>query len=185
MRHCEDNKADREIGQYWEREFCKLAGRYNFTFTPLQIGRPNSASAYNLQGKKWNHYTLPDIVIWTHPGQHHEIKHKSPTIIGQFGLEKYRFDSLFTFAQETNQDVMYTIHNHALNGGRDNKVNILEHWLTANILELNNAWNFEQSNGTSYVNGQRMINIPIYYWDISLWIPLAEYWNDIKKVRYE
>ena len=175
--HCSDNSSDRTKGAYWEREFCKLAADSGYIFTPLQLGRASSASAYSRISGTWKHLTLPDITVWTYPGQHHEIKHKDPTYNGCFGLEKYRFDALFSFADITKQDVMYTIHNHALNGGTDNKENHLEHWFTANILELNHKQASTQSNGTSWVNGQKKSNIPIYYWNIDLWKPLAEYWK--------
>ena len=114
MKQCSNLVADSTLGQYWERQFCCMAANFGFMFSPLQIGRSTSAMAY--KGKAFNCFTLPDITIWTFPGQHHKIKHKNPTHTCEFGLEVYRFDALVAFAQETRQDVMYTIDNHDLAG---------------------------------------------------------------------
>lgn len=174
MEHCKNNVADREIGAFWERQFCLLSADVGKSFTPMQIGRDNSAMAFSKNGR-WNKYTLPDVTVWTAPGEHHEIKHKNPTKNGMFGLEVYRFNALFWFARETQQDVMYTIHNHALAGGREIKENKIEHWITANILALNDNWVYT-TNGNSWVNGQRK-ETQIHYWPISLWQPLVAYWG--------
>jgi hypothetical protein len=177
MGHCDDNDKDRKIGQLWERKFCEIASEFGYLFTPLQINHGVSIQAFSKNGKKWNRFTLPDVVIWTFPGQHHEIKHKGPTPAGWFGLERYRFDALLAFAEKTRQDVMYTIHNHALTGGRDVLDNDIDHWVTANIHLLNGTWAHLQENGTSWVNGVKKTKVPIYYWDINLWIPLRLYWE--------
>ena len=174
--HCTDNKADRKVGEYWERQFCILAAAKKMVFTPMQIGRQGSAQAFGLVGGGWDKYTLPDVTIWTYPGQHHEIKHKDPTRNGWFGLETYRLRSLLAFASQTQQDVMYTIHNHALNGGRDNLDNHISHWLTVRITDLEGAWVHKQSNGTSWVNGNKEAGIEILYWPVELWEPLTGYW---------
>lgn len=175
MKHCGNLKADRKLGELWERNFCKLAARHGLTFTPMQIGRAESAQAYSIQNGKWNSLTLPDITVWTAPGQHHEIKHKNPTSHGSFGLEVYRFNALIAFAQETGQDVMYTIHNHDLCGGRNTTVNKIEHWFTVNVLDLPGRHSFLSKNGSSYVSGVKT-KVPIFYWQTDLWTPLAEYW---------
>lgn len=177
--HCSDNSSDRIKGAYWERCFCKLAARNNYWVTPFQLGNSNSAAAYSLVINKWNILTLPDIVIWNAPGQYHEIKHKSPTYYGLYGLEKYRFNALLEFTKITSQPVLYTIHNHALNGGTDNRENYIEHWFTANILELDNRWAKKQENGVSWVNGIKRNDIEIYYWDSSLWQLLKTYWENL------
>ena len=167
--HCANNQSDREKGQYWEKCFCNLAGRFGFVFTPLQIGRNGSAVAYELKNGSWNYFTLPDVTIWSSPSQHHEIKHKSPTNDGCYGLEVYRFDALMKFYNLTKQKVMYTIHNHSLNGGTNNRDNYLEHWFTVDISNLNQHWDHVQLNGTSWINGEKRENIQIYYWSSSLW----------------
>ena len=172
---CKNLQADRGLGEYWEREFCKLAAQQGFSITPMQIGRTKSAQAYRQEGSAWHHLTLPDITVWTCPGQHHEIKHKNPTQHGAFGLEKYRLDALLWFANETKQDVLYTIHNHDLSGGRDKKENNIEHWLTAKITDLDGKHNFACM-FTSYVNGEKR-KVPGFYWDMKLWQPLSEYWR--------
>ena len=175
MGHCEDNQADRKLGNYWERQFCKMAAQYSFMFTPMQIKHQGAIQAFNKTQQEWNHFTLPDVTIWTAPGQHHEIKHKCPTRYGTFGLEAYRFYALLKFAHETKQDVLYTIHNHALSGGRESKFNTIEHWLTANVLQLNETWIFE-ARLPSWVDGKRKIVLQ-YFWPVDLWIGLANYWQ--------
>jgi len=178
-KQCIDLKGDRGLGEYWERQFCLLAFQEGYSFTPLQIGKNEAAVAWQRdehENTKWNPFLLPDVVIWTSPGEHHEVKHKNPTRFGTFGLEVYRFESLLRFAEETKQDVMYTIHNHDLSGGRDGKVNYIIHWVTANVLDLDGTWKGEYW-GPSWVNGKEK-RVPIYYWNTDLWIPLGRYWGN-------
>jgi len=175
--HCSNNANDRNKGAYWERQFCLLASDCGMVFTPMQLGRTKSASAYSRVNGEWNIYTLPDITIWTSPGQHHEIKHKEPTFDNCFGLEVYRFDRLLDFANVTKQSVYYTIHNHKLNGGTDCRENRIEHWFTVDIRDLCNSWETMRVNGVSWVNGERRENIHIYYWKSELWYPLSELWE--------
>lgn len=171
MGHCTNNAADRGLGAYWEMQFCAMALLSGRSFSPLQLDHKGSAVAY----QQANVYTLPDVTIWTHPGEHHEIKHKNPTRSGMFGLEVYRYNALKWFARETKQDVLYTIHNHDLAGGRDVKLNDIAHWWTVNILKLDHNWR-EQRWGYSWVGGQRK-EVSIYYWSIGLWQPLQWYWR--------
>jgi len=176
--HCVDNVADRALGKFWEERFCLLAADLGLSFTPMQIGRSKSAAAYSRSQAKWNIHTLPDITVWTYPGQHHEIKHKNPTKrYGNFGLELYRLDALVWFAKETRQDVMYTIHNHDLSGGRNGKENKLEHWFTVDVLDLVGKECFIGEHTDSYVNGGPK-NRTIYYWKPNLWKPLSMYWGN-------
>lgn len=147
--------------------------RRGLMFSPMQIGRNGSAVAY--QGPHWKPLTLPDVTVWTAPGQHHEIKHKNPTTWGMFGLEEYRLNALLAFTSETEQDVMYTIHNHDLSGGRDAQVNKIEHWLTVNVLDLAGAWK-KKTPGFSWVDGQKK-TVAICYWPTNMWSSLTEYWN--------
>lgn len=174
MQHCSDNIADRKLGEYWERRFCEIAAEFGFVFSPLQIGRDIAAAAFWLEGKKWNQFTLPDITIWTAPGQHHEIKHKNPTRSGRFGLEAYRFHALLDFAKITKQAIMYTIHNHDLSGGRNSPDNHITHWFTANVKDLDDK--FFVSNNPSWVNGKKVDNVTTYYWPVELWQPLTAFW---------
>ena len=130
------------------------------TFTPHQIGRSKSASAFYKKGQKWNHFTLPDVTVWSAPGEHHEIKHKTTTASGRFGLEHYRLNSLVAFANETKQVVKYTIHDHK--GDRDDRTNRPEDWLTISVLRLLSAT--KQDSWTwSYVSGEKT-RVPIWYW---------------------
>lgn len=177
VEHCGNNGADRALGDYWERVFCYMAATYGRSFTPLQIGRNDSAQAACILGGRWHKEVLPDVTIWTHPGQHHEIKHKNPSRDGYFGLELYRFEALMWFAEETQQDVMYTIHNHDLSGGRDARENHIEHWFTVNVRELDGHWAKLRSH-YSYYNGERTkTKIRQYFWSPDLWVPLQEYWQ--------
>ena len=172
---CSDLRADRGLGALWERNFCLLASRFGKSFTPHQIGRDGaSAAAFARQSKHWNAYTLPDVTVWTAPGEHHEIKHKAPTKYNSFGLERYRFDALVWFRKETGQAVFYTIHNHFLAGGRDVAENCIEDWVTCEVGRL--AGQFKEWPGTSYVGG-KPTQVPICYWNVGLWRPLQEIWT--------
>lgn len=180
--HCSDNQADRAMGAYWERQFCLLAATYGLWFSPLQIGRQTSAVAWCGAPGTWHSLTLPDITIWTAPGQHHEIKHKAPTGQGYFGLEAYRFRALIAFTTVTRQAVFYTIHNHALAGGREQRANDLRHWITANVNDLRNS-PYRTFSGSSYVNGKRVDGIAINYWRSTLWQPLETIFDSIGAIE--
>lgn len=161
----------RKLGKKWELAFCSLASEFGKSFTPMQIGRKDSIAAF-LGTKK---YTLPDVTVWTAPGEHHEIKHKNPTSWMMYGLEVYRFKALLWFARETKQDVMYTIHDWDAAGGRDAPNNI-EHWFTANVLHLNENWVETNSDWGSIVNGKWHNNVPIHFWSVDSWCSLSDYW---------
>lgn len=179
--HASNNKADRELGEYWERCFCVWAARFGKTFTPMQIGRKESAQAFNGVNGKYNSYTLPDVTVWTAPGEHHEIKHKSPIDnVEWYGLEEYRLNALLWFTRETKQDVLYTIHNHKLSGGRNSKIDKLEHWFTVNVLDLPDRI-AHRKQIQSYVNGMTKQNIPTFFWHMDLWMPLLDFWKRNKK----
>jgi hypothetical protein len=134
------------------------------------------AAAYERHpGGKWNVLTLPDITIWTAPGQHHEIKHKCPTRYGCYGLEQYRFDALLWFAETTKQLMYYTIHDHSLSGGRDCQSNSIDHQRTASVTHL--ADNIHETRwGYSWVDGVKK-SVPIHYWAVSHWQPLRQIWE--------
>jgi len=170
-KHCSDLERDRKTGLLWEKNFCKLASDRGFMLTPLQIGRQAAASAYKARRR----VLLPDIVLWTYPGQYHEIKHKNPTKYGSYGLEKYRFDALVEFAAESRQGVFYTIHDHDLAGGRGVAINDIHHWRTVSILQLVDTWEYSGP-GATWWNGQKVSAI-IYYWSSKLWIPLLTLWK--------
>lgn len=139
-------------------------------FSALQIGRDGSTIAR--KGRKV--FTLPDVTIWTAPGQHHEVKHKNP-IRGTFGLEEYRFRALVAFAGETKQSVLYTIHNHDLAGGRDMRLNNIDHWITADVARLRGRW-VDRHDCPTWCNGARAV-VPTLFWPVELWMPLEYYWD--------
>lgn len=179
MKICQDLNGDRKLGGYWEREFCKMAADFDKIFTPMQLGRDTSIVAYQKNGAGWNHYTLPDVTVWSAPGEHHEIKHKDPFNDWEngpsYGLEVYRFNALLRFAEATGQTILYTVHNHQKAGGRDIKDNDIAHWEVANVKHLNNKWHTCRD-GFSYVNGSKKV-VPIYYWSTDLWLPLQTFWK--------
>lgn len=172
---CADLNGDRDMGDFWERQFCFLAAQYGRCFTRHQFKRKAAATAvYPITGGLYKAIVLPDITVWSAPGEHHEIKHKAPTKHGTFGLERYRLDSLLKFADETKQPVQYTIHDHSRCGGRNAQVNRLGDWITADVRALANSIDFV-GNGPSYVNGEQR-KVEICYWDSCKWIPLADFW---------
>lgn len=182
MAQCTDLVGDRATGNYWERQFCKMAATFSKSFTAQQIGRTNSACAYYRDKSRYLHKTLPDVTIWTRPGEHHEIKHKDPTVSGEFGLEYYRINALYWFARETGQDVFYTIHNYGFvlaDTRQERKAeteNDISHWLTASIMDLVYREHRIDKNGVSWVNGQRTEGIEIWYWNSNLFFPLQDLW---------
>jgi hypothetical protein len=184
--HCANLSGDREVGAYWEREFCKLAARYGRSFTAHQIGREKSAVAWVRSGGAWNSWTLPDITLWTRPGEHHEIKHKDPCSWG-FGLERYRLEALRAFWEETGQSVYYTLHDYSRQpdssldyetqrrARKENPKSIAEHWVTAPVSELISPEPREEW-GYSYVGGVKK-RVPICYWPSSLFQPVVWLWR--------
>ncbi len=168
MNHCENLKADRSLGEYWETQFCSMMADDGKMFTALQIGRPSSARAYSKINGKLDGIITPDVTIWTSPGEHHEIKHKNLARNGRFGLEEYRLESLVRFANETQQNVMYTIHDHK--GNREDRTNRREDWITASVLRLATATK-TKSMTESWVNSKKKL-VPIFYWMPQLFEPL-------------
>ena len=177
--HWNNLEKHREWGRYWEEQFCKLAAKYGKSFTANQIGQTSSARAFFHNGRRFSWHVLPDITLWTAPGEHHEIKHKNPTWRGEFGLEDYRLEALLWFAGETGQSVYYTIHNHDLAGGRDVRINDIAHWVTVNVLELDGTW-IRSDVGDTYYNGGRGRKVRLY-WDIRLWRPLESLWTPVEE----
>jgi len=177
---CVDLNGDRELGAHWEREFCKLAAKHGRAFTPHQLGRPKSAQAYFIHGGKYYPMTLPDITIWTRPGEHHEVKHKDPTQAGYYGLERYRLDALRWFADETGQSVYYTIHDYSFQRGSSRekkkleKLNDIDHWLTCAIAELADCIH-HVDHGQSWVGGKSKV-VERCYWHRDLFQPVKWLW---------
>jgi hypothetical protein len=178
MTHLADNGADRACGRQWEENFCTLADWYGKALTPHQIGRSDGGAIWH---RRHNFFLLPDVTIWSAPGEHHEIKHKNPTRTGWYGLEDYRLHALCRFAVETRQPVLYTIHDwqHAGASGRDEKTeNRIEDWVTAPVLRLALSPERIRRRMPTWVAG-RATEVPGSYWPVELWVPLAELWNSV------
>ncbi len=165
---------DRNLGAYWERQFCRLAGACGYLILPQQIGRTGAARVFYRDAETWQERILPDITLWSPKGcEHHEIKHKSPTRHGLYGLEKYRFDDLLWFSRKSKEPVFFTIHNHALSGGRDGRINSIAHWVTARVDDLNERWTMRSISPT-WMNGERATS-EVLYWPQWLFQPLARH----------
>lgn len=179
--HCLDNERDREIGAHWERQFCVMAADHGKMFTPHQLPLAyKSAAAYNrAPDGSWNQCLLPDVTVWSAPGEHHEIKHKNLTYDGCYGLEAYRLRPLVDFANETGQAVLYTIHDWQQAGAAHSEqevLNRLEDWFYANVLDLNGRFTATRS-GPSWVRGKQQI-VPIHYWTARRHFrPLSSLWH--------
>jgi len=175
-----NNAADRQTGAYWEREFCKMAGRYGYMFTPHQLAlKTKSAVAYERGPDGWNPLTLPDITIWSTPGEHHEIKHKNRSRDGMYGLERYRLDALVRFANATGQKVYYTIHDWELAGAKNSQERVpndIRHWFVGDIAVLSRGCTKTAKDWTYYDGGMRRMEV--WYWTASpRWFkPLGEIW---------
>ncbi len=173
-----DNTSDRQLGKFWECRFCDLAGRRGKSFTPQQIGHAGSATWYT---PARNPLLLPDVTVWTAPGEHHEIKHKNPAA-RCYGLECYRLEALVAFRLETAQPVLYTVHDWELAGAPNSRApmpNDLAHWRTVDVIVLADyvtAECLEKRSFPTWVNGERQLR-PGYFWPITLWQPLAAWWE--------
>jgi hypothetical protein len=184
--HGADLLGHRTEGEYWEERFCELACEYRRVwYTRNQKGRRDAAHAETIDPAKIRRTCLlPDVVIWSIPGEHHEIKHKKPHkqpgFAPSFGLEVYRFEALVEFADECRQPVLYTIHDWQAAGAPDSyhhTPNRLDDWFTIPILDLNAKRHRRDGKFGSYRNGQFVEAVPGYYWPASIWTPLAQYWD--------
>lgn len=161
-----------------------MAAKSGKCFTPHQWHKTESAMAFCRTGRKWNKYTLPDITIWSAPGEHHEIKHKNATRAATYGLEVYRFEALLDFAIITQQKVFYTIHDHDLAGGKDVKKNDMGHWVVAQIGASMSYGNSHEKTGFSWVNGIKK-EVPILYWSKELFSKLYFLWAEPQTTQEE
>ena len=169
--HCADVRVDRAVGQFWEKAFAILAARAGRTVYLHQVDRSKAARAYRLRNGRWKSLIAPDVSLLDSPAEHHEVKHKTVTTQGCFGLEEYRFESLLELARETQEGVFLTVHDH--HGYRDCLDNKIEDWVTANILDLARH-RTRPTPGRSYVDG-KIETVKIYYWPVALFIPLADH----------
>ena len=183
MSNHRDAASARAIGERWERNFCVLAADHGKVFSPHQIDRPDkSASAWGpRENGKYSRYLLPDVTIWSAPGEHHEIKHKNQTPDGCYGLERYRLNALVCWANTTGQQVLYTIHDWEKAGARgadENVPNRIEHWYFADVEDISRRHTKVTQRGTSLVNGMLKNDVEIVYWTARRYFhPLAELWT--------
>lgn len=179
-----DHASDQQLGHLWERQFCQLAMQYRKSFTPHQIGHDMSATWYRPIASGVYPALLPDVTVWTAPGEHHEIKHKNPTNSGCYGLEQYRLEALLAFRAETKQPVLYTIHDWQLANAPTSRAtmpNHIAHWVTVDVVVLQDyitAEHLSTQSFPTYVNGRKTIR-PGYFWPITLWQPLEWWWIEI------
>lgn len=184
--HGTDLAGHRAVGEHWEERFCELACECRRVwYTRNQKGRNQAASAETIDREKIRRTCLlPDVVIWSIPGEHHEIKHKNPHhqrgYADSYGLEIYRFDALVEFAEECRQPVLYTIHDWEAAGATsayERTPNRLADWLTIPVLDLTaKRWRREVKI-SSYRNGKFIADVPAYFWPSSVWMPLERYWT--------
>ena len=167
----------RKIGEYWERQFCILGFKHGKAFTAHQWGRKEKAALFYVPGL--NPLTLPDITIWSAPGEHHEIKHKTTNQHGCYGLEDYRLLALEKFARETKQFVYYTIHDWKLAGAESADQiteNNIEHWRFMNVLYMRKNITKSGNEQETFYNGKYVKKL-IHYWEADLFAPLKVLWN--------
>src|SRR5262245_28793674 len=181
-----DNGRDRRLGTIWEQNFCVMAARCGRSFTPHQWGRNQSAQWYCHWGMNGQIHPLllPDVTIWSAPGEHHEVKHKNPAD-GDYGLEEYRLKGLLAFGEETRRPVMYTIHDWQRAGAKhstDPMPNRLSDWLTVDVRDLEKYLETNPKSSVpfpTWVNGCKESR-PGFFWPSRLWRPLAEWWKVTK-----
>ena len=170
--HCQNLTADRALGKEWERNFCRLAADYGFMFSPLQIGHNGSAVAYTRTDQKWNKFTLPDDRP-SHPGQHHEIKHKNPTRDG--------WDSKSTGS--THGGLLLRQHGSTCSTQSTTTThpagemapNWIEHWLTVRVEDSGHA---RKQQLASYVNNKRRTHRVLLDKPGSCGLPRRACWNE-------
>jgi len=178
-RHASDNAGDRAVGAKWEARFQELANASGYTVTANQKNRSGAAVAVGGRNGG-SRLVLPDMLVLGRPNQYHEIKHKNPTAYGSYGLEAYRFAHLLEIANQTDDLVLYTIHDWHRAGATNSRAdmeNRLEDWVTADVRLLQ----FEPRKtfpGKTYVNGTCEI-ADIHYWSADLWMPLSDFWAPV------
>lgn len=171
----------RESGALWERNFCVLAAMHNKEFTPHQLVRKEGAAvSWRQEGNGWRKQLLPDVVVWSAPGEHHEIKHKNKMNNGCYGYEAYRLHELVRFANTTGQRIYYTIHDWELAGASssiDPMANRIEDWLCADVADLSRSRTGEFT-GRSIIGGVMKSDVRQFMWDASRYFrPLADVWR--------
>lgn len=172
----------RAIGKHWERQFGIMACSYGKEFTPHQWGVQDGAacSYWRDAAGRWRKQLLPDIAIWSAPGEDHEIKHKSVMNNGCYGYEEYRLRELVRFAGTTGRRVYMTIHDWARAGAaRASEItpNRIEDWFCADIEALSRS-NSGTFRAQSLVGG-RYKDVPQIRWNRDRYFrPLADIWGN-------
>lgn len=163
-------------GCYWERRLADLAAKHRRALVVLhQVNAPGKAAqAWRWRGE-YEGVVMPDLTLLSQPMEHHECKHKNATRRGEYGLELYRLQALYTFACETNQPVLYTVHDHDLAGGRDVKRNRLEDWRTVDVRDLWGTHSREWT-GPSWCDGERQDCLQ-HFWPMGRWVALGDWWQ--------
>ena len=181
-RYLRDNGDDRRMGELWESEFARLAAWYGKAFTLVQADRQKAA--------RWSNggrpALLPDVLIFSDPGEHHEVKHKNPTQrrvgVRSYGWEDYRLDALMQFqSRMPQQPVYYTIHDWEAAGVKASDApmpNVLQDWRFVAVQHLHTVAveRLTAEPIKTWVNGKASWCLG-YYWPITMWQPLDQLWG--------
>lgn len=100
----------REVGSKWEKEFAKIVGARGALYCLHQEDRDKSATFHFYEDGTLKSKPLPDVTVFTSPGFHAEVKHKSPTRTGWIGLERHRIAAMRMLADASGQHVLYVVH---------------------------------------------------------------------------
>ena len=103
-----------------------------------------------------------------------EIKHKSPTLHGQYGWEEYRLVDCVEYAKQSGLQVIMAIHDWALAGGKDCDFNDIRHWRWADVLVMAEKWDYRNPKGKTWLGGQSAV-VPMLYWNTSRFAPLESH----------
>lgn len=158
-----------------------LAAAYGKEFTPHQIEHRDGAACswWRDNAGIWRKQLLPDLAIWSAPGEHHEIKHKEVMRNGCYGYEAYRLRELIRFSDITGQRVYLTIHDWRKAGASCAQADVpnrIEDWLCADVTALSRSRSGEFI-GPSLVGGILKADVHQYCWQRDQYFtPLAELW---------
>ncbi|MBV6343313.1 hypothetical protein [Candidatus Magnetobacterium casense] len=172
IRKNEEPPPERVLGNFWSQKFADMMNRW------YGVHKFDKAPSPIITLPNGMRIILADVLLLEKEGENYycEVKHKAPTKFGSYGLEEYRFNSLKRLQEYVRAKVLYVIHDHSLNGGRDNPYNDINHWKVATIPVLVDSPHIRHP-GPSLVNGVRQIGVPIYYWATTLWIPVNNFFQ--------
>lgn len=163
--------ADRALGTSWEQQFIHMAEL--FGFEGWQVSKLRGPTM-EWRGRR---YISPDVWLLRRGDLQFacEVKHKSPTALGSYGLEVYRAESLIDLQQHfVNQyggvTSLYVIHDWSRNADRASTRNVIHHWCAQrmDVLQQHILGPFV---GKTYYNGA-VCERPINYYTTSLFVPL-------------